>query len=114
MPHKEDKSVKLVVISPENDVPLESETVSALIQAGLERYHLRKPTWTRANFERWFNEWPYGRRDCFVLHAQHDLVGTLKLGGRHWRDDGNAPLTPRRGDGLTSRSCHDLESLESA
>jgi thiamine-phosphate pyrophosphorylase len=106
--------MKLVVLSPENDLPQEAEIVSAFFDAGLERYHLRKPTWGRVDNEKWLSARPIEERNRFVLHDHHDLVATLGLGGRHWRDDTKAPLDPPRGNGLTSRSCHTLSVLESA
>ena len=61
--------------------------------------------------EEWLRHVPRDWWSRLVLHQHHELVATLGLGGRHWRDDASAPLIPPAGTGLTSRSCHDLAAL---
>ena len=104
----------LAVLSPETDFPNEKEIVAAMFAHGLARYHLRKPTWTWLQTQRWLDGWSREDRARCVVHHHHDLVAALALGGRHWRDDDRAPLNPVTDRGLTSRSCHDLAGLESA
>jgi thiamine-phosphate pyrophosphorylase len=127
-----DFEMKLVVISPEHDDPRESAVLGALFAAGLERYHVRKPHWPVTRLETWLRALPEDRRSRLVLHQHHELVATLGLGGRHWRDEKvgrvipNPPLQPlhvqksrRVKDNapylpITSRSCHDLATLRTA
>lgn len=106
--------MKLVVISPERDDPRELAVLGELFAAGLERYHVRKPHATRAQFEAWLRTLPREWRARLVLHQHHELADALELGGVHFRDEGarvppNAPH-PR----ITSRSCHDLATLRTA
>ena len=74
-----------------------------------------------------------------MLHSHHELVETLGLGGRHWRDEDAGPLQPKVGPvsdwphadtvgklgrsetgptsfgrSITSRSCHDLSTLRTS
>jgi thiamine-phosphate pyrophosphorylase len=114
--------VKLIVISPESDDPREIAVMGALFAAGLERYHVRKPYWPAAKLEAWLRALPAEWCPRLVLHSHHELVAErglggdkcASLGGRHWRDDDSAPSTPPDGEGLTSRSCHDLVALRTA
>ena len=119
--------MKLIVISPEGDDAREVPALMAMLAAGLERYHVRKPGWSREKLERWVRNLPERWRSRLVLHQYHDLVDELGLGGRHWRDDGTVLLEPpasslspfqvvdRIGpNGLASRACHDICSLRAA
>jgi thiamine-phosphate pyrophosphorylase len=131
--------MKLVMISPERDDPREIAVLGALFAAGLERYHVRKPRWLAAQLETWLRALPTEWRTRLVLHQHHELVATLGLGGRHWRDEKGGAACPQdalslsavasaKADALsllrqgfegqgstrstfTSRSCHDLATL---
>jgi thiamine-phosphate pyrophosphorylase len=111
------------MISPEHDDPREIAVLGALLAAGLERYHVRKPHWTAAQLETWVRTLPAEWRPRLVLHSHHELVATLGLGGYHWRDDKvgrGVPDEPQfdtaHPEGspdlpITSRSCHDFARL---
>lgn len=120
-------TMKLIVISPEGDEAREVPVLMAMLAAGLERYHVRKPNWSREKLADWLGKLPERWRSRLVLHQHHELVDELKLGGRHWRDDGTALLEPpavsmapfhgldRIGPhGVASRSCHDLATLRAS
>jgi thiamine-phosphate pyrophosphorylase len=96
--------MRIVVISPESADPREVPAMEGLFAAGLERYHVRKPSWTEPELERWLRALPVGWRPRIVLHQHHSLVPTLGLGGRHEKGES------QRAEGA-SRSCHDLPSL---
>ncbi len=120
--------VKLIVISPEHDDSREHAVLEDLFAAGLERYHVRKPSWSREQLEAWLRALPREWRARLVLHSHHELVGELGLGGVHFRDevgrvvpnpplqDPFAPVGRRVGDNAPyrSRSCHDLATLRAA
>ncbi|MGC4072237.1 MAG: thiamine phosphate synthase [Nibricoccus sp.] len=114
------------MISPEGEDVREVPVLTAMLAAGLERYHVRKPSWSRDMLAEWLQSLPERWRGKLVLHQHHDLVDEFKLCGRHWRDDGTALLEPpaisvapfkgmdRSSPGVwASRSCHDLETLRS-
>jgi thiamine-phosphate pyrophosphorylase len=96
--------MQIVVISPESADPREVPAMAGFFEAGLERYHVRKPSWTEAELEAWLRALPVAWRPRLVLHQHHALCATLGLGGRHEKGDS------RRAEG-SSRSCHDLVSL---
>jgi thiamine-phosphate pyrophosphorylase len=111
--------MKLVVISPEHDDPRESAALGDLFAAGLERYHVRKPAWSREKLAAWLRALPSEWRARIVLHSHHDLVAELGLGGVHFRDEvgRGVPAEPRLtedGSPNLSRSCHELASLRAA
>jgi thiamine-phosphate pyrophosphorylase len=96
--------MQIVVISPESADPREVPAMEGLFAAGLERYHVRKPSWTEPELEAWLRGLPVAWRARIVLHQHPGLAGVLGLGGRHEKGDS------QRAEG-TSRSCHDLASL---
>jgi thiamine-phosphate pyrophosphorylase len=105
--------MQLVVISPEGDDPREHAVLGELFATGLERYHVRKPRASATELETWIQRVPVLWRPRLVLHQHHELVSEFGLGGRHWKDEPNAPSS-RMGRGLISRSCHDLPRLRTA
>jgi thiamine-phosphate pyrophosphorylase len=103
----------LALISPEGEDPREQAALCAMLDAGLERYHLRKPGWSAARLAAWLGALPPRARGRIVLHQHHPLVALLGLGGRHWRAEG-APARPEGEGGITSRSCHDLAEVRAS
>jgi thiamine-phosphate pyrophosphorylase len=85
--------MRLVVISPEDRDGREIDVLGALLAAGLERYHVRKPRWSASELASWLGRLPDGWRPRIVLHQHHELVERFGLGGRHWRDAGDRPET---------------------
>ena len=91
--------MKLIVISPEAENIREHSTLAELFATGLTSYHLRKPTWTRAQLTAWLHALPPKFHPRIVLHTHHDLATEFAVGGLHDRDnsEGRAgPLGPRR------------------
>jgi thiamine-phosphate pyrophosphorylase len=98
--------MQIVVISPESADTREIPAVGGLFEAGLERYHVRKPSWESTDLEAWLRALPRDWRTRLILHGHRTLAQELQLGGWHDRD--------RKSDGSpagVSRSCHDLPSL---
>jgi thiamine-phosphate pyrophosphorylase len=107
--------MKLVVISPESDEPRELAVMAALFDAGLERYHVRKPQWSREKLAEWLRRIPYLHRSRIVLHQHHELAAEHGLGGVHFKDTPPQPVRALvQKAGFSSRSCHDLASLSDA
>jgi thiamine-phosphate pyrophosphorylase len=96
--------MRIVIISPETADPREVPAMEGFFAAGLERYHVRKPSWEAAELGAWLRALPVTWRPRIFLHQHHALVGELGLGGRHEKGDSKRAAGP-------SRSCHDLPSL---
>jgi len=99
-------------VSPPDAFPGELEWISLLLDAGLARYHLRKPEWTPERIEAFLLALPESRRRQLVLHGPPSLAQGLGLGGVHVKDPGagvSLPVPP--GDGFRSRSMHCIEDL---
>jgi thiamine-phosphate pyrophosphorylase len=98
--------MQIVVISPESADSREVHAMGAFFAAGLERYHVRKPSWSREALESWLAHLPEDWRPRLFLHSHHALVAKLGLGGIHDRDEEGNPGV--LGD---SRSCHHIEAI---
>jgi thiamine-phosphate pyrophosphorylase len=104
--------MRLVVISPEFDEPHEHAVLAELFAAGLGRYHVRKPQWSREKLAAWLHAIPRASRPRIVLHQYHELATEFGLGGVHFKDASAEPESALvQWAGFTSRSCHDLATL---
>ncbi len=110
---------ELIVISPETEYAKEAFWVSRMFEEGLERYHLRKPGWSKGRliaFVQQIHEKYWSR---FVLHQSYELVGKLDLAGYHLKDNSDALSEVerfqevRRSSQSMSRSVHSFEALHS-
>lgn len=116
--------MKLVAISPEADEPREHAVLEELFAAGLERCHVRKPSWSREQLAAWLDAVPAENRERLILHQHHNLAVEFGCGGVHWKDSmdrvqpSDAPRFAQVPAGrpclFSSRSCHTLSGLESA
>ena len=104
--------MKTVVISPEGEEPREHAVLAALCEAGLPRYHVRKPGWSREALAGWLARVPEHWRPRLVLHQHHALATEFGCGGVHFKD--GQPESPVPPGLLRSRACHDLASLEAS
>jgi thiamine-phosphate pyrophosphorylase len=109
--------MKLVVLSPPDDRADERKTVRALFEAGLERYHLRKPAWSADRTAGLLGALPLPWRRLVIVHSHHEVARTLGAGGIHFRDDDHAPEDPglqKGAGGFASRSCHDVGTVRAS
>lgn len=101
------------VISPEQAVLDEIRWISALLDAGVTAYHLRKPSWTREELARFLRQVPAEARQRIVLHQHHELVVEWELAGYHFKD--TESFDPNRSSGgpehTQSRSLHRIQDL---
>jgi thiamine-phosphate pyrophosphorylase len=98
--------MRLVVISPETADSREVPAMEGFFAAGLERYHVRKPAWTRNALEAWLGHLPAAWRPRIILHGHPALAAALGLGGAHEADGAAGGGPP-----AFSRSCHDVPTL---
>lgn len=109
--------MKLIVISPESEDPREHATLADLFAAGLTGYHLRKPTWSRAQLAAFLRALPATFHPRIILHTHHDLAADFTLGGLHHRDQApetDDPTGPSHSGVFRSRAVHDLPALRAS
>lgn len=84
----------IILISPENDLANELETVHLLFEAGLDYYHFRKPAKNKAEHETYLQQLDPQYYNRIVIHNFHELAKDFALKGIHleekkWRKKGN-------------------------
>ncbi|MBK9732165.1 MAG: thiamine phosphate synthase [Chitinophagaceae bacterium] len=75
--------MKLILISDPDELADELKTVTALFEAGLERFHLRKPKYSTNKIRKYLDHVPPQYRDRIVIHSHHELSVTYNLAGIH-------------------------------
>ncbi|MBA3901642.1 MAG: thiamine phosphate synthase [Bacteroidetes bacterium] len=76
--------MELLIISPSTGFPDETATATALFEAGLERFHLRKPDFSEMEMENYICQLPKEFLSKVVVHSAHQLQGKYNLGGIHF------------------------------
>ena len=107
----------LIVISPEADYPNELDWVIKLFEAGMKRYHLRKPGMSDQEVFDYLQAIPRVWRPFIAPHQCHALVDPMALGGWHFKDDtkqlsrADQWRSSREPSQMMSRSIHCLDDL---
>lgn len=86
----------LLAITP-HDEAIELPWLAQLFAAGLQRLHVRKPGWSRAELADYLQAIEPQYRPRLVLHSHYDLAPAYGLGGIHLTE------TARRAPGLAHR-----------
>ncbi|WP_299779625.1 thiamine phosphate synthase [uncultured Formosa sp.] len=76
----------IILIAPEIDSPNEIETLHQLFEAGLQYYHLRKPSKTLEEHVAYLNQIDTQYHNRIVVHYFHELVNTFNLKGIHFQE----------------------------
>lgn len=110
--------MKIIAISSPDHCPQEAAWIERLLDAGLARYHVRKPGWSADELELFLGSIPESCRGRILLHQHHALVSEWALGGWHFKDDPQGDFISvdpslLRSDGpILSRSLHRIDDLE--
>ena len=100
--------MRIYYVTPETPLAGEGELLSSMIEAGVERVHLRHPRCACDDIEKILKEIPHNLRNKVSLHDFHHLAIDygcgVHLNGRH-------PYAPDGYRGRVSRSCHSLEEI---
>jgi thiamine-phosphate pyrophosphorylase len=94
----------VIVLTPPYDLPAEARLLIALLDAGLNRLHLRKPHSSTADLAALLTEIPEHHHRRIVVHGHPELCGHFSLAGVH------GATFP----GAISCSLHALEELPRA
>ena len=101
--------MRIVVITPPHAVPREAATIRLLLDAGIDRVHIRKPEASREELCALLEAIPEPLRPRLSLHDGHCLATRYGIGGVHL--NARNPLPPEGFRGVVSRSCHSLDEL---
>lgn len=101
--------MRLIVLTDAAFTPGEEEVIRRLMDAGIERIHLRKPAASEAEMRRLVESLPAACYPRLSLHDHLPLAAEYGLGGVHL--NGRNPEAPAGFRGLVSRSCHSFEEL---
>ena len=74
---------RLVLLSAPTALPDEARLLAAVLGAGSETLHLRKPNWPAAQVESLIQAIPEQFHSRLVLHGHPELVRRYRLGGLH-------------------------------
>lgn len=77
----------LIIISPEEDLNNELSILNQLFEAGLECFHLRKPTKNKEEVVAYLNQIDSKFHQKIVLHTFHELVNEFNLKGIHFSEN---------------------------
>ena len=101
--------MRIIVISAPDFLPGEAEAVTALLETGAWRVHVRKPAAGSDSIARLLEEFPQCYRSRLSLHDHHELAENCGVGGVHLNS--RNPSAPDGFGGLVSRSCHSIAEL---
>ncbi len=76
----------VIVIAPEKDIEDEIAILTQLFEAGLEYYHLRKPTKDYEMLRGYLNQIDSKYHNRIVVHSYHELVNEFNLKGIHFQE----------------------------
>ena len=101
--------MRVIVITDPEFLPGEAEAVTALLDAGAWRVHVRKPGAHAEDVSALLDVVPERYYSRISLHDCHDLALRYGLGGVHLNS--RNPVPPSGFAGLVSRSCHSFSEL---
>ncbi len=92
--------MKIIIISPDEPVKHEIETVNDLFRNGLQRYHLRKPEFDTSDYRKYIKAIEPQYHNRLVLTGSYELYNEFDLGGIHLNSNA------RRDDALRKKLAH--------
>lgn len=107
--------IDLYAVSPAFEYEDELNWALRLLDAGLKRYHFRKPNWSAERCALWLRAVPRAYRRQISIHQHYTQVEDFELGGLH-RPDRACAAWPIADSShlpwLFSRSLHALSALD--
>jgi len=82
----------LILITPENDTPNETEWINSFFEAGLEILHVRKPNKNYVQHMAYLSAIEEEYHSKIMLHYQHDLAEDFMLKGVHIQEQPRVEL----------------------
>ena len=111
--------MELIVISDTDYVANEVEIINKLFEAGMRRFHLRKPGWDYKQLTGLLSQIDQTFHHDIAIHGHHEITGQFNLKRLHYTErnrfnTGPEKLISQKGRGYElSTSLHDLDFLKS-
>ncbi len=105
----------IIAVTPEVSLPGETRLVTALLDAGLDRLHIRKPGYTAGALCRYVDRLATRHRERLVLHTCHDIAAYLGIRRLHVPEARRLTMLPETmlPDSVYSTSVHSIEDFNS-
>jgi thiamine-phosphate pyrophosphorylase len=75
--------MRLIIITPEAAIVDEPQIINSLFEHGLQRLHLRKPSFTSKNYRDYIKEIDSQYHSRVSIHGSFELFSEFRLGGIH-------------------------------
>jgi thiamine-phosphate pyrophosphorylase len=98
----------VILISPPSEKDGEIDLLCQFFDAGLSRFHLRKPNFSAADLKRYLNQIPSEHLSKIVVHRCPEVLADFAVGGYHFRSNESAHQVLK---GTSSKSLHKLSEL---
>jgi len=85
-------NIRIILLSPPQNVENEHQIVAQLFEAGLKCFHLRKPDFSDIEYAQYLAEIPIEYWTRIVLHHHYHLAEQLSLGGVHLTEQSRKTL----------------------
>jgi thiamine-phosphate pyrophosphorylase len=111
--------MELIVISDPGTVADEAVIINRLFEAGMTRFHLRKPDWTGTQVTDLLIQVDKSFHGQIALHQHHYLAEYFEVKGLHYKEQGRINVSPeqliykKKQGYILSASVHDPVLLES-
>ncbi|WP_443938474.1 thiamine phosphate synthase [Pedobacter sp. MW01-1-1] len=111
--------MELVVLSHPECISNEAKLINSLFEAGMDRFHLRKPTWESRNISSLLKAIQPHFHPQIALHQHHVLRNDFAIQNLHFQQQHRIKTTPEElmllnaQEYTLSTSFHDLTSLKS-
>ncbi len=102
--------MQLIVITPQDTVKDEIETIHHLMDRGNFFLHVRKPNWSIERISAFIEQIDSKYHSRLAIHQHEQLVNKFQLGGLHLKSNQGFPLASRF---RLSKSFHELKDVES-
>ncbi|MBT7650459.1 MAG: thiamine phosphate synthase [Opitutae bacterium] len=98
----------VILISPPSEKDGEIDLLCQFFDAGLSRFHLRKPNFSAEDLKRYLNQIPSEHLSKIVVHRCPEVLADFAVGGYHLRSNESAHQVLK---GTSSKSLHKLSEL---
>ncbi len=100
---------QIIVISPPKNLAKEQDTLCKLFEAGLNTFHLRKPTFTSQEMKAYLDLVPRKYHPRIVIHSRYELAETYILKGIHLTEQKRKTVIKTDTFSVISTSFHQLD-----